>query len=384
MEPCAYLCRIMTTIFKNIDRGEWMRFFTHIIVVAILFVLPEFLFSYTQPHWKTTPQMTFCMYFKPAMFAAVFYLNYFFIMPRVLTLEKRKVLWFIGYNVVIIIVAMLLLYLVQNMASESLQAMGRHNGKRRPPEYSRLLEFMRNASFWLRDAGMLVMSIALAVALKLSENWAAISQRHQDMLASQRAEELESLKSQLNPHFLFNSLNTIYALIQVSPDNAQHAVHQLSTLLRYVLYENPQQVELSKEIEFARNYISLMEMRLGSGRVSYDFSEQSPTPAMVPPLIFITLIENAFKHGNTGNHNHKIEISIHSNPDGSVVCSTCNHFTNRTESEPRPDGGIGISNLRRRLQLIYGDNASLMTAVQGDVYKATLTINPQPHNPLLS
>lgn len=370
----------MTLVLKNIDRGAWLKFFTHVIVVAILFVLPEFLFSYTHPHWKTTPQMTFCMYFKPAMFAVVFYINYFFIIPRTITMSRSKVLWFIGCNIIILIGVMLLLYLVQNMADESLQQLGYRGGKRRRHDNGWWFQFMRNASYWLRDAGMIVMSMALAVALKLGEKWAMISQRHQEMLASQRAEELESLKSQLNPHFLFNSLNTIYALIQVSPDEAQHAVHQLSTLLRYVLYENPRQVELSKEIDFARNYISLMEMRLGPGRVTYDFGEESAMPTMVPPLIFITLIENAFKHGNTGNRDHNIEISIHSLADGTVVCRTRNHFTARSKSGSQGEGGIGISNLRRRLHLIYGDDASLSISVNGDVYEATLTINPQTTN----
>lgn len=368
----------MTNIFKKIDRSSWMKLFTHVIVVALLFVLPEFLFSYSMPHWKTTPEVTFSMYFKPAMFAAAFYLNYFFIMPRVVTMERHKIIWFIGCNIVIIIGVLLLVYMVQNLANESLQALNHRPAKRRMHDHGRLIEFMRNASFWLRDAGIIVMTIALAVALKLGENWAMISQRHQDMLASQRAEELESLKSQLNPHFLFNSLNTIYALIQVSPDEAQHAVHQLSTLLRYVLYENPQQVELSKEIDFARNYISLMEMRLGPGRVAYTFDEKALIPATVPPLIFITLVENAFKHGNTGNPGHKIEIIIKSEPDGTVVCHTRNHFVAKSDPESKADGGIGISNLRRRLQLIYGDNARLDTSTRDDIYETTLTIYPHP------
>ncbi len=368
----------MSMFFKDIDRGAWMKLFTHVIVVAMLFVLPELLFSYTLPQWKTTPQATFCMYFKPAMFAAIFYLNYFFIMPHTISMSKHKVLWFIGWNALIILTTLILFYIVQDIANESLQALGYRMGKRRAPRHGRMFEFMRYASFWLRDTGIIIMTIALAVALKLGENWALISQRHQEMMASQRTEELESLKTQLNPHFLFNSLNTVYALIQVSPDDAQQAVHQLSNMLRYVLYENPQQVALSKEIDFARNYISLMEMRIGTGRVTFKSDEQSTTETTVPPLIFITLIENAFKHGNTGNTDHKIEISICSLADGSVVCSTANHFVKRPDSSPKPDGGIGISNLRRRLQLIYGKNASLVTAADGDVYHATLTIYPNP------
>lgn len=90
----------------------------------------------------------------------------------------------------------------------------------------------------LRDLAMCVLTIALSVAMKLSDYWVRLSARHKEMQAEQHREELANLKSQLNPHFLFNTLNSIYALIAISPDKAQNAVHELSRLLRYVLYEN--------------------------------------------------------------------------------------------------------------------------------------------------
>ena len=110
--------------------------------------------------------------------------------------------------------------------------------------------------------------------------------------------ELKSLKNQLNPHFLFNTLNNIYSLIAFNPETAQHAVHDLSRLLRYILYENNQnRVPLAKEIEFIDNYIALMKIRLPQ-EVIVETEIYAERNVEIAPLLFITLVENAFKHGN--------------------------------------------------------------------------------------
>ncbi len=358
----------------------------------MLFVLPELLLEYSLPGGgRHHSHSVLPFYVKSAIFVSIFYINFYFLLNRTLLGSKRHIWAFVGWNLLLIAVMVVLLYLNQYLANPGIEdtiseGLRRGGPGPRPPRIDKpepdffdspRMKMLRSASFYVRDIGMAVLTIALSVALKLGENWSTIEQRHQTMLATQKAEELNSLKSQLNPHFLFNTLNTIYALIAVSPGEAQQAVHQLSALLRYVLYENPTTVALSKEIEFARSYISLMEMRLPQGSVNAHFYQQAPTEAQVPPLLFITLIENAFKHGNTGNPNQPISITIASLPDGTVVCNTSNYCRNKAETETRPSGGIGLANLRRRLQLIYGDRASLETRIDNDQYTAMLTIKPE-------
>lgn len=158
-------------------------------------------------------------------------------------------------------------------------------------------------------------------------------------LEKSRAEaELQNLKSQLNPHFLFNTLNNIYSLIAFSPERAQEAVHDLSRLLRYVLYDSSQpMVPLEKELDFIRNYVELMRIRLPEHvKLTTDISAATPE-TQVAPLLFISLIENAFKHGVSHNKPSFIDLKIHQ--EGTrIVCSirtaTSRKTTDRTRAAP--------------------------------------------------
>lgn len=146
---------------------------------------------------------------------------------------------------------------------------------------------------------LLALTVALSVAIKMTGNWYRTEAEKQEIEKERTQAELKNLKSQLNPHFLFNTLNNIYALIQLNPPQAQYAVHSLSHLLRYVLYDNNQNlISLDKEFAFMKNYIELMSLRLSSDQVKLNIDiPDDGRGYMVAPLLFITLIENAFKHG---------------------------------------------------------------------------------------
>ena len=164
--------------------------------------------------------------------------------------------------------------------------------------------------------------------------------------------ELSWLKNQINPHFLFNTLNNISSLTQIDADKAQDTVMQLSDLLRYAMYEtNKPKVALEGEVEFMRNYIELMQLRCNEmTKVSFKTSIEN-RETLVAPLIFISLIENAFKHGANSNAPATIDISLTQN-DGTLV------FTSENTNNPKPTNdrsgsGIGLENTRRRLDLLY-------------------------------
>lgn len=337
-----------------------MKFFTHLTVILLIFILPELMFRYSKQ--SVGGPWSMYVYFKTAVYLLIFYVNYFVIIGRTLFYGRHKLVRFLGTNLLLMVIAMAVIIGVHYLLFG--HGWGSHHSDRM---------VIRNVSFMIRDVGMMMLTIGLSSALKFGDRWLAIEQHHEKMLASQRHAELQNLKNQLNPHFLFNTLNTIYALVDVSPSEAQAAIKKLSSLLRYALYENPSKVKLSREVDFVKDYISLMEIRLGSGKVDARFSIDPEGEPEVAPLLFVTLIENAFKHGNTGNDGEKIEISIESNSHGDIVCRTANNFI-PSASRSQSEGGIGIANLRRRLQLLYPEQSDLEIVVDGNKYISTLTI----------
>ncbi|MBD5202144.1 MAG: histidine kinase [Bacteroidales bacterium] len=340
---------------SQINRNRVLTFFTHLLVISMLFVLPEVLWSLAFPWKKVHPEF----FIKAFTFITVFYVEYYLILRR---LPSRSSQWgrFAATNIVLIAVVLTLFYLSGFAPS-------------RPPKNPDHVSFIsRTALMLTRDAVMIILTIGLAVAMKLGEQWRFLETRRRELADAQRADELANLKSQLNPHFLFNTLNSIYALIAITPDKAQSAVHELSRMLRYMLYESHATVPLEKEINFIRNYIELMKLRLSPSlplEVTLDAGDCADTP--VAPLIFITLIENVFKHGDTAAPFKPVTISLTAGR-GVVHCVTSNAVAPRAATE---SGGIGLTNLNRRLSLLYGDRASLKTSVTDGRFVATLSID---------
>ena len=164
--------------------------------------------------------------------------------------------------------------------------------------------------------------------------------------------ELAWLKNQINPHFLFNTLNNISSLAQIDGDETQEAIMQLSDLLRYAMYEtNKPRVQLEGEVEFIRNYIELMKLRCNEMTTVSEELEIQDGKAEVAPLLFISLIENAFKHGMDSNAPATIDIRL-KQTDGTLVF-TCDNTNNPKPTKDRSGSGIGLENTRRRLNLLY-------------------------------
>lgn len=352
----------MTHRIPDTERRKIYTVLTHVILIFMLFLLPEMLIGIGSTR-VGEPMMRWNAYAKALVYIGVFYADYYIIIDRTLVTSPRKMWKFTWWNIILVAAALLVLWMLW--------------------EYFGPRKFMhrmsssawRLASFYLRETGMLVLTIALSVAVKLSSVWLTLERQHRDLVSEQRDAELRGLKNQLNPHFLFNTLNTIYALIAVAPDKAQNAVHELSSLLRYVIYETPKTVSLDREVAFIRSYIDLMRLRLGNVPVEASLTAAAPESVQIPPLLFISLIENAFKYGNTGRPGDIIEIKI-SSDDRYVECFTRNRFDPHRIAG-KESSGIGLANLRRRISLIYGDRASLTAAPakgEGDVFEARLLI----------
>ena len=185
-------------------------------------------------------------------------------------------------------------------------------------------------------------------------------------------QQLEYLKYQINPHFLMNTLNNIHALVDIDAEKAKQTIVELSKMLRFVLYEgNKALVPLDRELAFLQNYITLMRLRYTDKvRIAVDTPQDVPN-CEVPPLLFITFVENAFKHGVSYRQESFIEVAI------TVAQAQTLQFTCRNSRIPSGEdkhGGVGLQNVQQRLDLIYGNRYKLDISDQPDTYTVNLTI----------
>lgn len=217
-------------------------------------------------------------------------------------------------------------------------------------------------------------SIAAAIALRHYLRTRQIKQQLNEERHKNTEAELAWLKNQINPHFLFNTLNNISSLTQIDADAAQDAIAQLSDLLRYAIYKTEQPlVPIEGEVDFMRNYIHLMQLRCNEKTtVKTDF-RIADKQASIPPLLFISLIENAFKHGVSSSRPSLIDISLtQEGPTMTFSCSNTNFPKNDTD---RSGSGIGLENTHRRLELLYSDRYTWEQTLEGDIYKIVININ---------
>lgn len=186
--------------------------------------------------------------------------------------------------------------------------------------------------------------------------------------------ELSWLKNQLNPHFLFNTLNNISSLTQIDVDKAQESIGQLSDLLRYALYDsNSQMVQLADDVAFMENYIDLMQLRCNE-LATVETSFEVPTgDVKVAPLLFISLIENAFKHGVNSRKPSFVKLSLKQEGNDLVFRGENSLF--EKQKEDRVGSGIGLENMLRRLELIYGkDGYEYIAGEDAGIYKSCVKL----------
>ena len=217
------------------------------------------------------------------------------------------------------------------------------------------------------------MIAAIAIGIRHFIHTRQIRQQLIEEKAKNTEAELAWLKNQINPHFLFNTLNNISSLTQIDPDAAQDAIAQLSDLLRYAMYETRKDVvPLQGEMEFMRNYVELMKLRCSEKtEVNSTFNVQRST-LEIAPLLFISLIENAFKHGVSSNRDSRIDIGL--TADEQQLIFTCDNTNYPKTDSDRSGSGIGLENTRRRLDLIYKDRYTWEQTLEDNIYKVKITI----------
>jgi len=353
---------------KKTDRKGSYSWLLHLAIWAVLFGMP---FFSPRPGHPLHGNNDYTVYLPVlASFLLVFYTNYIHLIEKYLF--KRKFWQFILSNLVLIVIASIAVHMIMKTIMPAPVANPIPNPIPKPHDPHQL-PLIARIGFPMRNMMIYLAIICAATAVKMTEKLYQDEQKRQELEKNQTEAELAALRSQINPHFLFNTLNNIYSLIQIDQDKAQEAVHDLSGMLRYVLYESSNDfVPMEKEISFIKDYIKLMSMRL-SPDVKLEVNlPETCSDTQIAPMLFIPLVENAFKHGVGSDGESFIKISIQE--DGEyVACEVTNSLNSKDESD-HSGSGIGIKNLGRRLEMIYPGRYTYEQGPSKDTYSSTLKI----------
>jgi LytS/YehU family sensor histidine kinase len=243
------------------------------------------------------------------------------------------------------------------------QPKGKHKFRHRPPAIIGEHDIVAVVLLLL----MFGMNIAIKGYYKTRRDQLRLKALEQENLTQQ----LEYLKYQINPHFFMNTLNNIHALVDIDAERAKETILELSKMMRFILYEGDKNgVPLSKEFDFIRHYVTLMRLRY-TDKVSIRVDLPTEVPdKTVPPLMLISFIENAFKHGISYQHPSFIDIKTEVS-DGRLYFRCHN---SKADTPNQEKGGVGLNNVKQRLKLLYDNNFTLNIQDLPDTYLVELTI----------
>ena len=349
----------MNRITKISTLSRLTRLLLHVLIWSSLIAMPAVL-SYL----RGMPAYNFHFAVLPVCCMVVFYLNYGCFIDRYFF--TKKILRFIAVNVLCIVLLSLLVHVLRDFFfdmpvpqphphSDFMDRMPLHHQPR--PDFMGRMPFFHRAALpgvpFFAHTIAFVLVISAGLAIKATTRWYKAQAAMSTLEKEKSVAELQQLKSQLNPHFLFNALNNIYALITFNPAQAQLAVHTLGDMLRHQLYEATQEkIPLRKEVDFIRNYCRIMQLRLPANvTVSLELPDDD-SDIMIAPLLFAPLVENAFKHGVSPSEPSRIAITIAITGGRSAVCTVRNSVFPKNAGD-RSGSGIGLENLRKRLDLLY-------------------------------
>ena len=266
----------------------------------------------------------------PVITAIIFYLNYLWVVPKILL--KQKTIRYFVVNAVIIVGGIAgieqwertIPHERQEIVSTHHKPYPRpHQHRHMPPPVIGFFRFQCFVTFML-GAG-------LAAAIRSTQHWRQTEEKRKEAELGKVEAELKNLRNQINPHFLLNTLNNIYALTAFDTAKAQKAIMELSKMMRHLLYDNQQQfVAIDKEINFLKNYIELMRIRQNDNvEIEFNTHISEHSSKEIAPLILISLVENAFKHGVSPTEHSCISINIREEKD----CIECNITKNLRNSK---------------------------------------------------
>lgn len=295
----------------------------------------------------------------------IYYLNFYYLVPKILL--KKRTINYIVVSIAIIVVFTLGVDLFAKLFIEIDTSPNLPNWRLRG-ERHRLPNFRMFFMYIIMFGIPFIISSLLRIYVEWKKNEDLRKIVEKEKINS----ELQFLKAQLNPHFLFNSLNAIYSLSVKKSNDTSEAIINLAELMRYMLYEADKDVvPLHKELEYIKNYVQLQRLRLSdSENVTLKISGEDRGKG-IPPLLFISFIENAFKYGTDfqGKTNVKIIFSIFKDSINFKITNKIGTF--RKEST---NFGVGLENIKNRLKLLYPDSHDLIVDNNGETYIVKLTL----------
>ena len=345
----------------------------HILLWSGFIFLPFLLFD--MPEDRVFPQYRI---FTLVLVVFFFYLNYFILIPKLLARKK-----FVSYS---LIIAAILLFtfilshgyfhyvennrMVFNKNREKMWEMhGKtQGGKRMGMQMARMMREQRNKE---ATTSAVFIALLLSATIRIAQEWYKNEKQKQEMEKEKLASELSFLKSQVNPHFLFNTLNGIYSLANRKSDKTPGAIVKLSDLMRHMLYESgKEEILLDKEIDYIKNYIELQKLRLPEdAKITFDV-EGDTAGKKIRPMLLIPFFENAFKHGvDSTGADIKAVLSV---SDKRLNLSVVNRISKSQRKDE--SSGIGLSNIKKQLEYLYPYAHSLTIEEKDGYFNVKLSL----------
>jgi two-component system, LytTR family, sensor kinase len=335
--------------------GNLSKFFTisiHILIWAGLFMIPFIDDSrHFSPHFIWRNIILF------ALLISFYYFNTYFLIRKLYLPGKLLYYFFAIFGCLILIAGFNFVFI--GILDRFI-----------PPEFHRPGSLHR----FLYPVFPSLFVFAISTAIRITNEWFRAEKQKKEMENEKLYSELAFLKSQVNPHFLFNILNNICSLARKKSDDTENAIIRLSQLMRYMLYESKdEKVSLEKEVEYLKNYIGLQRLRI-SDTVAIDFTVNGrPEIHMIEPMLLIPFVENAFKHGVSYLENSQIRILLDIT-GGNLHFLVENNLVRKNGDPVQQEPGIGLRNVLRRLELLYPGRHTIRVGDDGTKYRVSLDI----------
>jgi two-component system LytT family sensor kinase len=345
-------------------KKKYLIVIVHIAAWACFFLLPFVFFVRPRdPNFQVSYAVVAMLATLNFYLLLFYYFNTELLIPKLLA--RKKWLWY-----TLAILASLIIYVqIPRLFEDAIRAELPEKVAKRIARYRRTT--WRNPFNGTTAVFFLVFTVGTCI--KLIQQWLSSEETRREIENDKLNTELSFLKSQINPHFLFNTLNNIYSLAVVKSDATAPAVMKLSAIMRYVISDTKQNwVPLEKEIQFIQHYIDLQKVRL-TEKVKIDFTVSGNIEGKnVAPLIFIPFVENAFKYGISTKENSDIIIRV--DVAGKEVKLTVNNKIIAQERDADGNTGIGLKNTKRRLELLYPETHTLEVKKEENHFNVNLSL----------
>ncbi|MEI7897376.1 MAG: histidine kinase [bacterium] len=333
-------------------RSKWYTLLIHILVWVAFFLVPLIFIE------SETGRTRFMImgWFSQMLMAGYFYYNFLYLIPQFL-LKKKLFLYFLMLLLGLLVISGL--NVAFTVATSGFMA------------HHHPFSFWRTAFFPFYPA---VLAFALSTSVRITMEWFKNERQKKEMEAEKLSSELAFLKSQVNPHFLFNILNNICSLARKKSDETENAIIKLSQIMRYMLQDSKdEKVSLEKEVEYLHSYIELQQLRLPDV-VKVDFTTEGRSGlCSIEPLLLIPFVENAFKHGVSYQESSEITIRLVCRHQ-ELLFTVENRIAKHTDNSIEQGSGIGLKNVMRRLELLYPGKHHLKISDDRNQYKVELVI----------